>query len=320
MGVLRSDLFKDDAKLEACAAGPSGHLTLGVPPGPHIGKLHAALALLDPAGPAISAAEKSSMTYGPTTAEAVFHYKSTHVPPIINLGYQKTPDKIVGQQTILAMDEDLAGKPVPRSEVVDRAFNDSRGALRAALSHLRGLRDDINKLPGSSDPAFSGAMVTLLNRHKRNIQVLSRRLLLTPDPATKAFRDALDKVIRLVESNLANPNTLFAAGLTGLCDPHNPRNAGGLPWAWTLSTQPDPKSHLCEPFFTRASRELQRDVVTHEYFHLFGLADISVANTDQALRNANTIAQIVAYLADRFRQENSDHNPLERAVPPFPAP
>ncbi|MDR3095887.1 MAG: hypothetical protein LBV73_02305 [Paraburkholderia sp.] len=78
------------------------------------------------------------------------------------------------------------------------------------------------------------------------------------------------------------------------------------------------KTHLCEPFFTSDPLDLQRDVITHEYFHIQCLADISVNNTADALRNANTVAQVVAFLADRFRQANSDGN--ERAVPPLPVP
>jgi hypothetical protein len=46
--------------------------------------------------------------------------------------------------------------------------------------------------------------------------------------------------------------------------------------------------------------------------------DTSVNNTADAFRNANTIALIVAFLTDRFRQRNSDGN--EPAVPPLPAP
>jgi hypothetical protein len=161
-------------------------------------------------------------------------------------------------------------------------------------------------------------MAALLIKHRRNIAVLAKRLVLTADPSSQAFRDALDKVIQLCERNLAQAKTILAAGTTGLCDPSAPRNAKGLPHAWTLASQPDPKTHLCEPFFTSDPLDLQRDVITHEYFHIQGLADISVNNTADALRNANTIAQIVAFLADRFRQANSDGN--ERAVPPLPSP
>lgn len=319
MGVLRSDELKDDPKLEGCATKPSAHLLIGTPPGPHILKIQLALERLRPSGPKISDTEKSAMSYGPTTAAAVFNYKSTHVPPIINTSYQSSPDKIVGQMTIRAMDDDLMGTPLPsRDDVANRALRESRDALSAALRHLRSLRDDINALPASSDPAFGKAMVDLLTKHKRNIAVVAQRLVLVPDPSSTSFRDALDKVILLCERNLAQGKTILAAGTTGLCDPSNPRNAGGLPHAWTVASQPDPKTHLCEPFFTGDSLDLQRDVITHEYFHIQGLADISVNNTADGLRNANTIAQIVAFLADRFRQRNSDGN--EPAVPPLPAP
>lgn len=54
------------------------------------------------------------------------------------------------------------------------------------------------------------------------------------------------------------------------------------------------------------SRDLRRDVVTHELFHIFGLKDIAVHNTSDGLNNATTVAQIVAFLTDRFRQLNSD--------------
>ncbi len=319
MGVLQSDELKDDPKLDACATTPSAHLTIGSTPGPHILKIQLALERLLPGGPAISAAEKSSMSFGPTTAAAVLNYKQSHVPPIINVSYQNAPDAIVGEMTIRAIDADLNGTPLAgRDAVVDRALNASRASLHLALNHLRNLRTDINALPASSDPAFSGAMATLLIKHSRNIAVVAKRLVLTSDPTSKAFRDALDKVILLCDRNLAQAKTILAAGTTGLCDPTNSRNARGLPHAWTLASQPDPKTHLCEPFFTSDPLDLQRDVITHEYFHLQGLKDISVNNTEDALANANSVAQIVAFLSDRFRQVNSDGN--ERAVPPLPAP
>ncbi|RAR57582.1 hypothetical protein C7401_115138 [Paraburkholderia unamae] len=319
MSVLHSDELRDDPKLEACATSPSGHLRVGTPPGPHILKIQLAIERLRPTGPSISAAEKSAMSYGPTTARAVLNYKTTHLPPIINFSYQRVPDDIVGQMTIVAMDAELLGSPLPtRDAVADRAHDASREALRLALSHLRLLRTDIDLLPASTDPAFSGALTALLFKHKRNIAVLAKRLLLTADPSSGPFRTSLDKVILLCERNLAQRKTILAAGTTGLCDPANPRNARGLPHAWTAASQPDPKTHLCEPFFTNDPLDLQRDVITHEYFHLQGLDDIAVNNTADALRNANTIAQVVAFVADRFRQSNSDGN--ERAVPPLPVP
>jgi hypothetical protein len=313
MGVLQSDEFKDDSKLEACATTPSAHLRVGSPPGPHILKIQLALERLRPTGPPIAEAEKKAMRYGPTTAKAVLNYKKTHVPAIVNFSYQKDPDEIVGQMTIKAMDADLNGTPLPtRQQVADRAHNESRASLRVALLHLRSLRDHINALPASSDPAFGNAMANLLFKHKRNIAVLVKRLLVNADPSSKEFRDALDKVILMCDRNLAQSKTILVAGSTGLCAGHPGDHAR------TAAGQPDPKTHLCEIFFTNDGLDLQRDVITHEYFHIQGLGDNSVSNTAQAFTNANTIAQIVAFLTDRFRQANSDGN--ERAVPPLPAP
>jgi hypothetical protein len=313
VGVLTSDELKDDSKLEACATTPSGHFLIGSRPGPHILKIQLALERLRPTGPAIDPGEKRDMRYGPTTAAAVLNYKKTHVPPIINTAYQHDVDPIVGQMTIKAMDADLKGTPLStRQAVADRAHDASRAALRLALTHLRSLRDDINALPANSDPAFGGAMAKLLFKHRRNIAVLARRLVLTPDPSSQAFKDALAKVILLCDRNLAQAKTIKVAGNTGFCAGHPGDHAR------TSASAADPKTHLCEIFFTKDSLDLQRDVITHEYFHIQGLGDNSVSNTAQAFTNANTIAQIVAWLADRFRQKNSDGG--EAAVPPLPAP
>jgi hypothetical protein len=51
---------------------------------------------------------------------------------------------------------------------------------------------------------------------------------------------------------------------------------------------------------------LHRDVITHEFFHLVGLIDKPViANTSDALDDADTMAQLVAYVHDRSRWEDS---------------
>ena len=210
-----------------------------------------------------------------------------------------------------------------REKIADQAFAESRTALRTALIHLRTLRKDVSGLPSSSDPSFNSAMVQLLFKHQRNIAVVAKRLLIIADPSSSAFRNALDKLIDLCQRNLDLKKSILAAGTAGLCDPVHARNQGPdgkphLPHAWTAATQPDPKTHLCEPFFTGDPRDLRRDVVTHECFHILGLVDTAVNNTNDAFRNANTIAQIVAFLADRSRQANSDGN--ERAVPALPSP
>jgi hypothetical protein len=208
--------------------------------------------------------------------------------------------------------------PMTRSDIIDRAFKDSRDSLVIALGHLRKLRDDIKALPVTSDPAFNSAFVNLSFKHKRNIAVLLQRLkIVPPDPSGAQFRQKLDGVIDLCDRNLALGKTILDAGSTGLCVPSNPCDPEKRPYlACSDANQPDPKTHVCDMFFT-ASKDLQRDVITHEYFHLVGLgADIKVDNTADAMRNANTIAQIVALLTDRKRQKNSDGQ--EPAKPPLP--
>lgn len=315
MAELKSDLFKGDARLEACATTPSAHVAPTTPfeKGEHVAKIHAALLNMQPT-PAIEVTEKRQLTYGPTTAAAVLEYKRAR--GIINPAYQSTPDNIVGQMTIKAMDAELIRGEGTRDKVVDQAFQDSRDSLRRALFHIRDLRDDINKQLRGPQPNPSG-MLALLKEHARDIDVIRRRLvIISPDPTSKEFRDALDRLVALLERNLAQPKTLLAAARSGMCNPTLEFNKGGIPFALTQATRAPPKCHLCEPFFFSA-RDLQRDV-THEYFHLFGLEDISVRNTSEAFRNANTIAQIVAFIVDRFRQANSDGN--EPAIPLFPSP
>ena len=134
MGTLRSDLFKDDPKLEACATSPAGHIAPAkpgqVPPrGAHVAKIHEALAILEP-GATISETEKIGMEYGTTTANAVLAYKRRK--KIINTSYQHEADNIVGQMTIAKMDEELFGKPAPvrRSSIGPSTTAAPRSATR----------------------------------------------------------------------------------------------------------------------------------------------------------------------------------------------
>jgi hypothetical protein len=67
------------------------------------------------------------------------------------------------------------------------------------------------------------------------------------------------------------------------------------------------------------NEDLHRDVITHEFFHLVGLIDKPViATTSDALDDANTMAQLVAYIHDRMRWEDS--NGLSKPTVIYPAP
>jgi len=199
----------------------------------------------------------------------------------------------------------------------------SRMAVQKSLSRLSALRGQIvliNKLDGPSKITEIQRMVSVFSR---DIAVVSKRLLVSSDPLSQEFRDALDSAIDLIRKNQAASSNIKEEGVTGRCDPtqYNPQ---GTPFAASTMTDPDPRVSVCDPFFASNPNfstlaDLQRDVITHEFFHLVGLADVSpVVDTDDALRNANTLAQIVAWTNDRFRQKNSDGN--EPAVPPLPSP
>lgn len=65
--------------------------------------------------------------------------------------------------------------------------------------------------------------------------------------------------------------------------------------------------------------DLHRDIITHEFFHLIGLIDHPlIASTADALNDANTMAQVVAYIHDRNRWEDSSG--LAKPAHAYPTP
>lgn len=221
-------------------------------------------------------------------------------------------EKIAGVSPTPAPPVPPAPTPGPTdADLVNAAFAASRASLRTASARLRQLQSQANAL-AKADGVQRLSLLTQLNlSFARDIAVISRRLLVPLDPGSQQFRDALDKVISLIEQNLALPNTITVTRTTGKCA--NPKPA----FAWTTIGRKPPDTELCTAW-VNARDDLRRDVVTHEYFHSVGSLDISVNSTADALRNANTLAQVVALVNDRTRQHNSDGN--EAAVPPLPMP
>jgi len=100
--ALKSELFRNDPKLQACAISNPAHITKGAT-GPHVGKLQIALRNLDRA--VIDSGELSAQRYGNSTAVAVLKYKERR--NIINKAYQSAADDIVGIMTIARMDSEM---------------------------------------------------------------------------------------------------------------------------------------------------------------------------------------------------------------------
>jgi hypothetical protein len=305
---LQSTQFAGDDRLNQCLVNDASHVTPGSS-GTFVLKIQLALEVLERIE--IPSDEKDIFFYGPATADAVLHYKS--IRRIINTAIQTQADNIVGKRTIKSMDDELLVGGTTRGTQLSVAHRRSRASLSAVRDRLIGLRAEIDVATALPEPlrTFEAGIISV--SHARDLQVLARRLVLSTDPLDAGLRSGISSTIDLITQNLAQRVTVVDQGTSGRCAAFG----ADIPFAATQASDPDPKTSLCEPFFA-ASEDLQRDVVTHEYFHLVGLGDNSVSNVSEALTNANTIAQIVAFLFDRDRQVNSDGN--EQAIPPFPSP
>jgi hypothetical protein len=102
MATLKSEPFRGDPALEACATRDSAHITPGSA-GPHVRKIQDALNRLEDAG--IGSSEYEAARYGTATTLAVTAFKSKR--RILN--YAGQIDSIVGIKTIRALDEALLG-------------------------------------------------------------------------------------------------------------------------------------------------------------------------------------------------------------------
>ena len=85
--ALRSELFKDDSRLQKCLVSDPAHVTRG-DVGDHVSRIQ--IALLRLGWGEFDQKELSSRTYGPTTAQQVLEFKRSF--DIVNRSYQKTAD------------------------------------------------------------------------------------------------------------------------------------------------------------------------------------------------------------------------------------
>jgi hypothetical protein len=317
--------FADNSKLVDCAAQDIDHIgEIFAPKGPWVVLIKKALNTWAAKQTPPVAQIAPSDQYDKATGDLVALYKSRQSPPILN--FKGQIDRIVGKKTVVALDKELPKKAVPvpptpppppetKEDIIKKAFQRSRQSLLVVLAVLRKLEADIERADRADGIQKVIALSTLGTVHNRNIAVISLRLKVSRNPLSAEFRDALKKSRELIEKNIAESSKIIDEGNVGRCDPAI--HGGSVPNAATSKAAADPRVSVCIPFFS-ASADLQRDILTHEFFHLVGLADISVANAAQGLNNANTMAQIVAFIHDRGRQANSDG--AEAAVPPLPSP
>ena len=126
---LTSSHFKGDAKLQRCLVSPQDHVIPGSR-GPHVGKIQQALIMLGVA--VIDPKEIADTFYGQTTIRSVLAFKG---PPrnIINKTYQDTPDNIVGQMTIEALDKELRKFDEPPTSLFERSHGRDRYTNTASV-------------------------------------------------------------------------------------------------------------------------------------------------------------------------------------------
>jgi hypothetical protein len=102
-----------NARLDACLVDDNAHIQLleGRPleKGDHVSRIQSALFLILP--DVNLGDELGSEEYGPLTADAVFRFKDTRTPKILNTALRQTvPDKIVGKLTIEALDKEMRAR------------------------------------------------------------------------------------------------------------------------------------------------------------------------------------------------------------------
>jgi hypothetical protein len=110
---LQSELFRDDAALQACLVKDTAHVVKGAR-GQHVAKIQSALGIIE--GALIDSDELANSVYGPSTASEVLAYKRKR--DIVNRTYQQRADDIVGKMTIASLDREIfegEQRPSPKS-------------------------------------------------------------------------------------------------------------------------------------------------------------------------------------------------------------
>jgi peptidoglycan hydrolase-like protein with peptidoglycan-binding domain len=234
-------------------------------------------------------------------------------------------DGRVGKNTLAQMDALLPVGPAPatpvtppvdRNQVIAEASGRSRASVRLVLGRMRMFESAIDRAV-RADGFDKIIAIRELGRFDRDAAVISDKLRTNIDRLNPDFRDTLAKARALVERNLASTSAITDQGDHGRCDAKNFKPPG-VPFAATRVTDPDPRVSVCTPFWP-TNDDMKRDVITHEFFHLLGLADMNIISSrEDALNDANTMAQVVAYLHDRMR--TSDSSGLSAPAVRYPSP
>jgi len=206
-----------------------------------------------------------------------------------------------------ALLQGLAAPPVPveiKGAIIAEAKKRSRTSLGVVLGRMRALESAIDAANQLSGNGKTVALAGLRRTFARDIAIIADKLRTKGDPLSKEFGSALASARQLVQNNIDESSGVIDEGTVGRCEASQ-YTPPGVPFAATQRTARDPRVSVCTPFFEE-NDDMQRDVITHEFFHLVGLADVkNITSTADALNDANTVAQVVAYMHDRRRTKDS---------------
>ncbi|MEP7111041.1 MAG: peptidoglycan-binding domain-containing protein [Ferruginibacter sp.] len=313
--ALQSQLFRNDPKLEAAATSDPAHILPGAT-GPHVTKIQQALNQID------GAKIDFDGVYGNQTATAVLAFKRKR--NIINRNFQTQPDNIVGKMTITALDKEVLAQeqPLPdrrtcilfQATPVDVAAPTFRLGITQTSGDIVGAGNDADKMAA----AFRASRATLRSARDKLFDLANAirdKKQLTPgltrifniaakwlnlDPSNKdAAVPHLDKASELM---LRNINLKTSTGT----DVQLTRVSANF-HAQSTTNSPDLGLRCGTPFFSPDGPNCRRDVVTHEFFHMVGVAHgggglndptirSAITTPAQALNSADNLAQLVAEL------------------------
>ena len=259
--------------------------------------------------------------YGQETFQAVVQFQKREFP-----ARPGEWDGRAGKNTLAKMDALLpagAGPaptptpPVDLNAAIATAKASSRASLTVVLRRMQAFEAAINAADRFDGTNKIIAIQALIRGFSRDIAIIADKLRTSSDPLSAEFRAALASARALVQANILATSGVIDEGNVGRCAPAN-FSPPGVPFAATQRTDPDPRVSVCIPFRSQ-NADMQRDVITHEFFHLLGKADMAVINRSaDALNDANTLAQVAAYMHDRTRTRDSSGLSQPRVVYPSP--
>ena len=315
---LQSQHFAGNANLEAAAVSDPAHILQGAT-GEHVRKIQLALIRLD------GAAITPDRNFGPATAAAVLTYKQKR--GVINRSYQSQADSIVGKMTMTSLDQEMLAKEAPVDQaacILVRATPDDvaaqpfdsdsfelveagvkratdaeimAAALRRSRTTLRGARDKLFDLANAlrNDQPLTPTLTRFFNIAAKWLNLDKTN----PKAAVPHLDTATNLMLRNINLKRSNGADVELRRVTARFHGQSFGNA------------PDRGLECGTPFFNVDGPNCRRDVVSHEFFHMIGVAhgggglqDATrrnrITTIAQALDSADNLAQLVAEL-ETFR-------------------